>query len=779
MGQASGHGATEALATMIMRDRICMKWCSKGLHVVLQRCEHQVAFKGTEDVATEGASASTEAALSQLTVTDSTKSAVLQTTQSATYFVSTASGMLSYSPNGTVLDGNDFSNFLMAAHKNSAVTGVRLASGSYQVLPFSTDAHIYFFCSGRTAAFEVDITGSALYFTDASIGGILIDTCNGVTLHGPANLTYIPDQWPYTQGTILNITSDNLGVTIKIHAAFLAAWQRILATYGDDYAGGGVVYENGLVLPPYRDGTNFVVYFPSVVQISNDTYSMALRQDPGIIRINDTAVITQPTVNTGIAMNNCINVVLMDLTMFFAAGFGFYDGTPKGTNTLLRVALIPDPTPGPDGQLPLMSAIHDGYHSTSGKAGPIISSSQFVGAGDDAIAIHGRMYTVAAVSQSSKTLTLAANIISTYELNVGDTINVYNPAAKFLGTATISSFTFTSKAPVAPSTPDIVFGGTFQYYNYYLTKVTSWPSGFAGMPFNSFITVPSRNGMNYKVTNNYISNNRGHGVVTRASGGTVSGNTIVGNSYGAIELAPTFNAVEGAFIKDTVVSNNVIRNEAQGINLYASLSTDHPILYPDNTNVQIINNQITGPQFGPLGVGSAATITVSGNRFLNVMCSAFDTNTRQYNWEIPNTPMQIFNVNGITLTNNTFAIDSNCAHSVANYAQPIYLVNVTNVVGVTKAAAAAVSSFQAVAPGPAGAAAGAAAPGPAVQRSLGWATSPDAADVAGAPGPAAHEGAWTGSPQSADMASAPSAQAFPAAAAGGVLAVQDSARTLT
>lgn len=68
------------------------------------------------------------------------------------------------------------------------------------------------------------------------------------------------------------------------------------------------------------------------------------------------------------------------------------------------------------------------------------------------------------------------------------------------------------------------------------------------------------------------------------------------------------------------VSNNMIRNEAQGINLYASLSTDHPILYPDNTNVQIINNQITGPQFGPLGVGSAATITVSGNRFLNVMC---------------------------------------------------------------------------------------------------------------------------------------------------------------
>ena len=94
-----------------------------------------------------------------------------------------------------------------------------------------------------------------------------------------------------------------------------------------------------------------------------------------------------------------------------------------------------------------------------------------MGAGDDAIAIHGRMYTVAAVNQGQKTLTLAANIINTYEINVGDTINVYNPSAKLLGTATISSFTSTSTAPVPPSTPDIVFGGTFQYYSYYQVSV--------------------------------------------------------------------------------------------------------------------------------------------------------------------------------------------------------------------------------------------------------------------------------------------------------------------
>ncbi len=72
----------------------------------------------------EGSPASIEAALTLLTVKDSTKSVLLQTTQSAVSLVAAASGTLTYNPNGTVLDGKDFSDFLTAGHKNSAVTGM-------------------------------------------------------------------------------------------------------------------------------------------------------------------------------------------------------------------------------------------------------------------------------------------------------------------------------------------------------------------------------------------------------------------------------------------------------------------------------------------------------------------------------------------------------------------------------------------------------------------------------------------------------------------------------
>lgn len=74
-------------------------------------------------MAAEGMPAAAEATLTHLTVQDSVKVAVLQTTQTAVSLVASASGVLLYSPNSTVLDGVDFSNFLIAAHKNSAVTG--------------------------------------------------------------------------------------------------------------------------------------------------------------------------------------------------------------------------------------------------------------------------------------------------------------------------------------------------------------------------------------------------------------------------------------------------------------------------------------------------------------------------------------------------------------------------------------------------------------------------------------------------------------------------------
>ncbi len=134
------------------------------------------------------------------------------------------------------------------------------------------------------------------------------------------------------------------------------------------------------------------------------------------------------------------------------------------------------------------------------------------------------------------------------------------------------------------------------------------------MPFNSFITVPSRSGNKYRSLHptlgtwavlatkmllplailrrplwdvllcsqittcarsiacsafdalvclrsllyNYISNCRGRGFTLRASTGNISYNTIEHVAYHGIELTPSFGAREGGFIRDTVVSPSLM-----------------------------------------------------------------------------------------------------------------------------------------------------------------------------------------------------------------------------
>jgi hypothetical protein len=47
-----------------------------------------------------------------------------------------------------------------------------------------------------------------------------------------------------------------------------------------------------------------------------------------------------------------------------------------------NINVAPSTVPGSDGQLPLMSSIHDGIHSTSANTGPHVQNCSFVGIGE-------------------------------------------------------------------------------------------------------------------------------------------------------------------------------------------------------------------------------------------------------------------------------------------------------------------------------------------------------------------------------------------------------------
>ncbi len=90
-------------------------------------------------------------------------------------------------------------------------------------------------------------------------------------------------------------------------------------------------------------------------------------------------------------------------------------------------------------------------------------------------------------------------------------------------------------------------------------NLKSWPPGFSGMPFNSFITCPSRSGSKYKLTLNQIQNGRGRGAIVRGSGGLISGNKISYVAFEAINMTPGFDATrEGGFPKNVQVCSYLL-----------------------------------------------------------------------------------------------------------------------------------------------------------------------------------------------------------------------------
>ena len=90
------------------------------------------------------------------------------------------------------------------------------------------------------------------------------------------------------------------------------------------------------------------------------------------------------------------------------------------------------------------------------------------------MAIHGRMYTVAAANQTAMTIIAASGIISPAELNKGDKMNVYDPTGRLLGQTGVVSVAYVNAPPgVGPTTPDPVFQTTFSGYSYLQVSSTS------------------------------------------------------------------------------------------------------------------------------------------------------------------------------------------------------------------------------------------------------------------------------------------------------------------
>ena len=84
--------------------------------------------------------------------------------------------------------------------------------------------------------------------------------------------------------------------------------------------------------------------------------------------------------------------------------------------------------------------------------------------------------------------------------------------------------------------------------------MNAWQPGFVGMPVNSFVSTPTRNGNGYAVTNNRMYNGRGRGGILRGSQGLMQNNQIGHMTGISIHMAPGLDGTrEAGFIENVLV----------------------------------------------------------------------------------------------------------------------------------------------------------------------------------------------------------------------------------
>ena len=64
--------------------------------------------------------------------------------------------------------------------------------------------------------------------------------------------------------------------------------------------------------------------------------------------------------------------------------------------------------------------------------------------------------------------------------------------------------------------------------------VSDWPEGFASVDFDSVLANKGQQGTGLEIRDNVVAHNRGRGLLIKAGGGIVSGNSIVNPAWWGI-----------------------------------------------------------------------------------------------------------------------------------------------------------------------------------------------------------------------------------------------------
>lgn len=504
------------------------------------------------------------------------------------------------------------------------------------------------------ADFEIDATGATFVYTDQNSAAVTFNNCRNTTLRG---LTIRQAVLPFTQGTIEAIAPDGMFYDLRIDQGY----------------------------PQFDDPGRFAqdltgyVFDPATRNWKAGSLDLGLRAErtgPGRFRLNMKRP-SGPSAAHAVAVGdlmgfrgrgshavevlNCERMKLDGVTVLSAGVFAFLESGGEGDN---HYTLNVKRGPKPEGATaePLFSATADAFHSTNVRKGPTLENCYFESMPDDGIAIHGT-YSFVLQSTGNKL------VINRSRFRPGDPLRLINKVGEIVAEAVVREVAPLPGFQSPGKTTRVATGGDITRGPYFeVTLDRAVPGAFDFLASN-----PNANGSGYTLRNNTIHNHRARGMLLKADGGLIEGNTVDGSSMGGIVVTPEFWWMEACYSRNLTLRGNTIKNssyyprQTAGLVIGALASesyraaefgaaagavTEKVAPGRGHQHILVENNTFENMNEVNIIVTSAKDVTIRNNRFVRPYQKPKPGDSREFDAP-PGTLIWLAQCDGVRLAGNT------------------------------------------------------------------------------------------------------------------------------
>jgi len=439
---------------------------------------------------------------------------------------------------------------------------------------------------------------------------LTIEGCRDTTVRG---LTIDYDPLPFTQGRIVALADGKQVHEIELFEGYPAA-ESVQA----------FKYE---IFRPDTRTLRFGSYYGFSVEKTGPrrirvTKSPGYRANPfkpeevGDIIVIGAAHAPGGSIPHAVYSNACVKLRLEDVALYASNCFGFLE-TGCDATTYLRCTIDRRPPEGdlkPRADARIRSLDADAFHSKHAITGPAILGCTARFQGDDCVNICGDYHMVTAASGAE------LRVLAKHTLNIeaGDPVELLAytgerlPDAKVVRIAPDGRIRDAEKAFLARQQMN---DGLKKNRHGSLTKAYKVTlDRAADLPMGSLICSMRRTGNGFAVRGCRFGQNRSRGILIKASGGEVSGNTIEGTWDEAIKVAPEYWWLESGSSNNVAIRDNVVRDcRSFAIAVYAFGGPRNIAPAGAHNGIAITGNRITECPLPNILVTSTRGLTLNGN----------------------------------------------------------------------------------------------------------------------------------------------------------------------